>query len=84
MLNNISNVRQAIRTMTGWRMQASDWVRDKIKVRISSMNFDSVYESSLDIEGLGKVEILKVLNIDNELLNINRRYVNRLLNTEFL
>jgi hypothetical protein len=46
------------------------------------MNFDNKLEISLEIERLGKVEILRVVGIDGEWISIDRKYSNRLLKRE--
>lgn len=80
--DNIHKVREAITKMTGWRMQASDFITDKIKSRIYEFADQSIINKSIIIEGLGSVSVLKVVEISNVWENIDVRYVNRLLQKE--
>ncbi len=77
--DNISQVRAAIRQMTGWRMQASDFVIEQLKAKIKSTYSTIQVNSVIDFEDLGEVEILEITEINNSHDNIDIRNVNRLL-----
>lgn len=81
---NIPSVRSAISTMTGWRMKASDSVRDKIKRQLADIAEPSIINSTMEIQDLGKVEILKVHELNGAVEEVDKRYVNRLLHKEVL
>jgi hypothetical protein len=82
--DNISNVREAIRKMTGWRMKASDFITDKIKGQIHQFADSSIINKRISVEGLGSVFVLKIIEISNVWEDIDLRYVNRLLKKEIL
>lgn len=77
--DNINQVRAAIRQMTGWRMQASDFVIEQLKAKIKSTHSAIQVNSVIDFEDLGEVEILEITEINNSHDNIDIRNVNRLL-----
>jgi hypothetical protein len=77
--DNINQVRAAIRQMTGWRMQASDFVIDQLKTKIRSTNSIIQVNSVIDFEDLGEVEILEIKEINNVHDNIDIKSVNRLM-----
>lgn len=80
--DNINTVREAIRKMTGWRMKASDLITDKIKSQIHKFADITVINKKIPVEGLGSVNVLKVIEVSNMWENIDVRYVNRLLQKE--
>lgn len=80
--DNIHTVREAIRKMTGWRMKASDLITDKIKSQIHKFADSTVINKKIPVEGLGSVNVLKVIEVSNMWENIDVRYVNRLLQKE--
>lgn len=82
LFDNISKVRDSIRTMTGWRMKASDYLAGKIKAQIHEFADNSLINRKTVIDGLGNLNILKVVEISNVWDNIDARYVNRLLQKE--
>ena len=82
--DNITTVRESIRKMTGWRMQASDFITDKIKAQIHEFADSSIINKKISIEGLGSVIVLKVIEISNGWENIDVRYVNKLLQKEII
>jgi hypothetical protein len=77
--DNIDLVRAAIRRMTGWRMQASDFVIEQLKAKIKCTHSTIQVNSVSDFEDLGEVEILEITEINNSHDNIDIRNVNRLL-----
>lgn len=82
--DNINTVREAIRKMTGWRMQASDFITDKIKAQIHEFADSSIINKKISVEGLGSVIVLKVIEVSNMWENIDVKYVNRLLQKEII
>jgi hypothetical protein len=80
--DNIKTVREAIRKMTGWRMKASDLITDKIKSQIHKFADSTIINKKIPVEGLGSVNVLKVIEVSNMWENIDVRYVNRLLQKE--
>jgi len=82
LFNNIDTVRESIRKMTGLRMKASDFISNKIKSQMHKYADSSMINEQISIEGLGSVEILRVVNICKVWENIDIRYVNRLLEKE--
>jgi hypothetical protein len=77
--DNIDQVRAAIRQMTGWRMQASDFVIEQLKGKIRRTHSTIQVNSVIDFEDLGEVEILEITEINNSHDNLDIRNVNRLL-----
>ena len=77
--DNINQVRAAIRQMTGWRMQASDFVIEQLNSKIKSTHSTIQVNSVIDFEDLGEVEILEIIEINNSHDNIDNRNVNQLL-----
>lgn len=77
--DNINQVRAAIRQMTSWRMQASDFVIEQLKAKIKNTHSTIQVNSVIDFEDLGEVEILEIIEINNSHDNIDIRNVNRLL-----
>lgn len=84
LMDNIQIVRNAISQMTGWRMKAADFVRDKIKANLVELANNSIINSSFEVPDLGTVEILKVSELKKESENIDKKYVHRLLKKEIL
>lgn len=82
LLNNIDKMRKAIRRMTGWRMKAADFVRQRIKMKILEMHNQLDINSKLEIEGLGQIQILKIVNVAEDWFTIDKKYANRLLSSE--
>lgn len=82
--DNIKTVREAIRKMTGWRMKASDFITDKIKARIHEFADSSIINKNISVEGLGSVNVLKVIEVSSVWENIDVRYMNRLLKKEII
>jgi hypothetical protein len=82
--DNIDIVREAIRKMKGWRMQASDFISDKIKSHIHEFADNSIINKTILVEGLGSVFVLKIVEVSNTWDNIDVRYVNRLLQKEII
>ena len=79
LFDNIKTVRAAIKQMTSWRMKASDFVIEQLKVKIKSSYSKIQVNSTVDFEDLGEVEILEITEIKNTHDNIDIRNVNRLL-----
>ncbi|PKP35383.1 MAG: hypothetical protein CVU00_02575 [Bacteroidetes bacterium HGW-Bacteroidetes-17] len=84
LFENIDKVRESISRMTGWRMKAADFVSDRIRKKIYEFADISIINSKITIEGLGSVEILKVIEVSNKWENIDVRFVNRLLQKEII
>lgn len=82
--DNILTVREAIKKMTGWRMKASDFITDKIKAQIHEFADNTIINAKIPIEGLGSLNILKIIEISNKWDNIDIRYVNKLLQKEII
>lgn len=81
---NVATVRKAISQMTSWRMRASDMVRDKIKNKLMVIARQPIINSSVEIQDLGRVEILKVSELKKESEEIDKKFVNRLLKKEII
>lgn len=81
---NINTVREAINKMISLRFQASTVVRDKIKGELRSIANSSIINSSVEIEDLGRVEIMKIIDLKREPMDIDKKYVNRLLTKELI
>jgi hypothetical protein len=81
---NIATVRNAIRQMTGLRMKASDKVREIIKNKLVGITKHTILNSRLEIQNLGSVDILKVIELNNKSEEIDKRFVHRLLQKEFI
>jgi hypothetical protein len=79
LFDNIKTVRAAIKQMTSWRMKASDFVIEQLKVKIKKSHSQIQMNSTIDFEDLGEVEILEITEIKNTHDNIDIRNVNRLL-----
>ncbi|KAF0237523.1 MAG: hypothetical protein FD181_1761 [Prolixibacteraceae bacterium] len=79
LMDNINQVRAAIKQMTSWRMKASDFVVEQLKAKIKSTHSDIQVNNVIDFEDLGEVEILEITEINNSHDNIDIRNVNRLL-----
>lgn len=77
--NNLKEVRAAIKQMTSWRMKASDFVIEQLKLRIKKSYSEIQVNSSIDFEDLGEVEILEITEIKNTPDIIDIRNANRLL-----
>jgi hypothetical protein len=77
--NNIKQVRNAIRQMTSWRMKASDFVIDQLKINIKKNHPLIQINSTVDFQDLGEVEILEITDINNNYNFVDIRNVNRLL-----
>ena len=84
LLYNIDTVREAIRQMTSWRLQASNIVRDVIINNLNGIAGPAVINTQLGIQQLGSVDILKVIGKNNTLQDVNKIFVNRLLRREFV
>jgi hypothetical protein len=84
LLTNITTVRDAIRQMTSWRMKAATIVRDIIKNKLVGIANDTIINSQLDIQHLGSVEILQVIGKSNKSEDIDKRFIHRLLQREFI
>lgn len=77
--DNIKMVRAAIKQMTSWRMQASDFVIEQLKRKIKKSYSEIQVNTIVDFENLGEVEILEITEINSEFENIDTGNVNRLL-----
>ena len=83
--DNIGETRKAINIMTGWRMRAADNIRDKIKNKLLEIvNTTNIINSSVEIQDLGRVEFLKVIEIKNKSEDIDRRFIHRLISKEYI
>jgi len=80
--DNISNVRKAIDQMISWRFQASDHVREKITSRLVEFADDSIVNTSVEIQDLGTTRILRISNIARHSQDIDRRFLNKVLEKE--
>lgn len=82
---NINEARNAINIMTSWRMRAADMIRDRIKNKLLEIaNTTDIINSSVEIQDLGRVEFLKVVEIKNESEDIDRRVIHRLITKEVI
>ncbi len=81
---NVQNVRSAIRRMTGWRMQAADYLAEMIKKKIHELLNDAIINRKVIIDGLGTVSFLRVCRVNHVWQIIDSRYINRLLIKEVL
>lgn len=79
LLNNISNVRDAISQMTRWRMKAADFIRDRIKSELAAITNRRTGQIKIEIEGMGSVNILRVTELVDEIQIIDKKFVNRFL-----
>lgn len=77
--NNVLRVRDAIDQMTRLRFRAATIVRDKIKNKLMAIADTSIINTSIEIQGLGRVEILKICELRKESEEIDKRYVHRLI-----
>jgi len=84
LLENISKVRKAIRTMTSWRMKAAEIIRNKIKHTLMEIKANSIVNNQVEIHDLGGVVFLKVVDLQNKSEEIDRKFVNRLLEKEIV
>lgn len=83
--DNIGETRKAINIMIGWRMRAADNIRDKIKNKLLEIvNTTDIINSSIEIQDLGRVEFLKVIEIKKESEDIDRRFIHRLIPKEYI
>jgi hypothetical protein len=82
--DNISTVRKAISQMVGWRMKASDLVREKIKSKLLEISQRGDITYSIEIPELGRVEILKVSEIQKDAKEIDKRFIHHLLVKEII
>ncbi len=80
--DNIKTVREAIKKMKGWRMEASDYIMDKIKTQIHEFADNTIINKRIPIEGLGSVNILKVYEVSNDWENVDAKFVNKLIKKE--
>lgn len=80
--DNIPNVRKAIDQMIKWRFQASDYVREKIERELAQLADHSVINSTLEIQDLGEVDILRIHELNKTTSEIDKRFANRLLKKE--
>lgn len=82
---NIHEARNAINIMTSWRMRAADMIRDRIKNKLLEIaNTTDIINSSIEIQDLGRVEFLKVIEIKNKSEDIDRRVIHRLISKEVI
>jgi hypothetical protein len=79
LLENIHNVRSAIRQMTSWRMKASDFVIEQIKNKVKFSATKMKVNSVMDFEDLGEIEILEIIEISTTYDNVDTRNTNRLI-----
>jgi len=79
LLENINVVRAAIRQMTSWRMQASDFVIEQIKNKLKHSRTKLKINNVIDFEDLGEVEILEISAINSVYDNVDFRNSNRLI-----
>ncbi|MCF6158536.1 MAG: hypothetical protein E3K32_08160 [wastewater metagenome] len=84
LFENISTVRKAISQMTSWRMRASDFVRDRIKNKLLELAQASIINSSIEIQDLGRVDILKICELKKESEDIDKKYVHRLIQKDVI
>lgn len=82
--DNIDVTRDAISQMTGWRMKASDLVRDRIRRQLQKIADHSIINASIEIPDLGRVVILKVNDLSSQPEEIDKRFVHRLLKKDEL
>lgn len=82
--DNVLKVREAITQMTSLRLQAATIVRDKIKSKLMAIANTSIINTSIEIQGLGRVEILKICELRKESEEIDKRYVHRLIPKDFI
>lgn len=82
--DNIKTVRDAIRQMTGWRIKAADYIIGKIKSQLHEFADSSIINKKIEVDGLGSVIVLKVIEVSNVWVNIDIKYVNRLLQKEII
>jgi len=80
--DNIKKVRESITQMKGLRHDASEFIIKKIKSQIHEFADNTVVNKKILVEGLGSVNVLKVIEVSNMWENIDVRYVNRLLQKE--
>ena len=81
---NINTVREAINKMTSLRFQTSTVVRERIKREIKLIADTSIINSSVELENLGRVEFLKVTDLNGKPQEIDKKYINRLLKKELI
>lgn len=79
---NISTVRKAISQMISWRMKASDLVREKIKTKLLTIAKQPIINTSIEIPDLGRVEILKVIELKKDTEEIDKKFVHHLISKE--
>ena len=84
LIENIGKVRESISKMVGWRMKASDFIKDKIKAKIYGFADSSIINSKILVEELGSVFVFKVVEVSNVWEDIDVKYVNRLLQKEII
>lgn len=82
--DNIDIVRDSIRKMIGWRMKASDYITEKIKLQLQEIAIDSLVNKKVSIEGLGSFEVLKIFDISSTWDKIDLKYANKLLEREII
>ncbi len=82
LMENIAVVREAINQMTRWRFQAATIVRDKIRNKLLNNTEPLNINSSIEIPDLGKVEIIKISDLNKESEEIDKRFVHRLIAKE--
>lgn len=80
--DNIKIVRDSITRMKGLRHDASDMIINKIKAQIHKFANTSIINKRISVEGLGTVNVLKVIEVSNTWENIDVRFVNKLLQKE--
>jgi len=82
--NNVLKVREAINQMTSLRFQAATIVRDKIRNKLLELAQTSIINSSIEIQDLGRVEILKICELKKESEDIDKKYVHRLIQKDVI
>jgi hypothetical protein len=84
LMENIDVVREAIEQMTSWRFQAATIVRDKIRNKLLDIAEPAIINTSIEIPDLGRVEILKISELNNETEEIDKKFVHRLIAKEVI
>lgn len=85
LFENITTVRAAIRKVTGWRFQASDYVIERLKGELQKFtNLKQIVGSKIEINNLGSISILEISSISHNWENIDGRFVNKLLNKNII
>jgi hypothetical protein len=82
LINNIDKVRKSILQMRRWRIQASNHINTQIKLSLSDLIDESLINKEYEINGLGKINVLKIRNIASVWENVDLQYVNKLIQNE--